>query len=425
MADFYTVNIMLGGWLRTLPPHIPSAIIISWDGNVCLTSSRPKQFETPRQSTARQFGRILATGMKPIPRSHNRTCQSRDGEKECGDLERIHERPPGRDRETVVLHGASSSGGNRAIFLSQLPAPWPGDQSRSRSRLQNACVDVQRFGADAGSREWEYPHADGAPPRKMEVQQRRLCFTELSPAELPRHADEFGHFALEFEIDVLTIPVFYIPRQVGSEGEVTALGSILVIQIIDAMILAMRLAGVKKILEDAPLAAGEFPCTFGFTETKLQTFNLDVAETRKVIEAFTYSLTPPDMLEDSLTALLSFFYPADDIERNKTLAYYRQREWRIVGNIAVRREELMRRPRTEFVERLLEIDQEFFGREFPPSSGKRLADEIYVFPGIGEKRIIEMARRIIVPDVAVGKAKSILKCVTNPPPVIGFSDLRR
>jgi len=272
---------------------------------------------------------------------------------------------------------------------------------------------------------WEYPHADGAPPRKMEVQQRRLCFTELSPAELPRHADEFGHFALEFEIDVLTIPVFYIPRQVGSEGEVTALGSILVIQIIDAMILAMRLAGVKKILEDAPLAAGEFPCTFGFTETKLQTFNLDVAETRKVIEAFTYSLTPPDMLEDSLTALLSFFYPADDIERNKTLAYYRQREWRIVGNIAVRGEELMRRPRTEFVERLLEIDQEFFGREFPPSSGKRLADEIYVFPGIGEKRIIEMARRIIVPDVAVGKAKSILKCVTNPPPVIGFSDLRR
>jgi hypothetical protein len=276
---------------------------------------------------------------------------------------------------------------------------------------------------------WEYPHADGAPPRKMEVQQKRVCFTELSPAELPHHADEFGHFALEFEIDVLkglgAIPVFYIPRQISGGGEVAALGSILVIQIIDAMILAMRLAGVKKKLDDAPFATGEFPCTFGFTETKLQTFNLDVAEARKFIQAFTYSLTPPDMLENSLTALLSFFYPADDIERNKTLAYYRQREWRIVGNIAVRGEELMRRPRIEFVERLLEIDPEFFGREFPPSSGKRLADDIYVFPGIAEKRIIEMARRIIVPDAAIERAKSIVKCATNPPAVIGFKELLR
>jgi hypothetical protein len=275
---------------------------------------------------------------------------------------------------------------------------------------------------------WEYPHADGAPPRKMEVQQKRVCFTELSPAELPRHADEFGHFALEFEIDVLkglgAIPVFYIPRQVSGGDEVTSLGSILVIQIIDAMILAMRLAGVKKNLDNAPFATGEFPCTFGFTETKLQTFNLDAAEARKFIQAFTYSLTPPDMLENSLAALLSFFYPADDIERNKTLAYYRQREWRIVGNIAVRGEELMRRPRTEFVERLLEIDPEFFGREFPPSSGRRLADDIYVFPGIGEKRIIEMARRIIVPDAAVERAKSIVECVTDPPPVIGFRELQ-
>jgi hypothetical protein len=157
---------------------------------------------------------------------------------------------------------------------------------------------------------WEYPHADGAPPRKMEVQQKRVCFTELSPADLPRHADEFGHFALEFEIDVLkglgAIPVFYIPKRIGEASEVTALGSILVIQIIDAMVLAMRLAGVKKNLDDAPLATGKFSCEFGFTESKLRTFNLDAAETRKFIEAFTYSITPPDMLENSLTALLSF-----------------------------------------------------------------------------------------------------------------------
>jgi hypothetical protein len=63
---------------------------------------------------------------------------------------------------------------------------------------------------------WEYPHADGSPPRKIEMVQRRVSFTELSPCELPRHAEEFGRFALEFEIDTLkslyALPVFYIPR---------------------------------------------------------------------------------------------------------------------------------------------------------------------------------------------------------------------
>src|SRR5260370_1024189 len=63
---------------------------------------------------------------------------------------------------------------------------------------------------------WEYPHADGSRPREMTMVQRRACFTELSPRELPRHASEFGHFALEFEVDTLkslhALPVFYLPR---------------------------------------------------------------------------------------------------------------------------------------------------------------------------------------------------------------------
>jgi hypothetical protein len=44
--------------------------------------------------------------------------------------------------------------------------------------------------------------------------QRRICFTELSPSELPDHADDFGPFALEFSIDALRelsgMPVFYV-----------------------------------------------------------------------------------------------------------------------------------------------------------------------------------------------------------------------
>jgi hypothetical protein len=50
---------------------------------------------------------------------------------------------------------------------------------------------------------WSYPHADGTPPREQRTIQRRIYFTELAPHELKRHAEEFGHFALEFEVDAL------------------------------------------------------------------------------------------------------------------------------------------------------------------------------------------------------------------------------
>ena len=44
---------------------------------------------------------------------------------------------------------------------------------------------------------WQYPHADGSPPREQQIPQRTACFTELSVAELQRHAKEFGNFALD------------------------------------------------------------------------------------------------------------------------------------------------------------------------------------------------------------------------------------
>jgi hypothetical protein len=117
---------------------------------------------------------------------------------------------------------------------------------------------------------WKTPHADGSPPRVQETIQRRVCFTELAPSELARHAEEFGHFALEFDVDTLkrmgAMPVFYIPQSAGDGEGVASLGSTLVMQSTDAMILAMRLAGITKMLADATgVNEGRFDCTCGVT----------------------------------------------------------------------------------------------------------------------------------------------------------------
>jgi hypothetical protein len=273
---------------------------------------------------------------------------------------------------------------------------------------------------------WSHPHADGTPPRDQQVIQRRICFTELAPRELSDHASVFGHFALEFDIHTLkrlgAMPVFYIPQATDEDTYgVTSLGATLVVQAIDAMVLAMRIAGVKSLLE-APATEKEIDCIFGFTTPK--TFRLDVAETRKVLEAFTYAITPPDMLEQALTGLLGCFYPADNLRSNTALAYYRQREWRIGWNFAVKGEEVMRKPSEEMKARLLDIDPEFFGRDFPTASGPRqLASEALVFPGLGGKRIIEMAHRIVVPRNALDETRSLIERFAPAVPIICIEDL--
>jgi hypothetical protein len=275
---------------------------------------------------------------------------------------------------------------------------------------------------------WQYSHADGTPPRTHEIQQTRICFTDLSPSELRRHAENFGHFALEFRIDALkslgAIPVFYIPQPGASAEPPAEGGSIVVMQAIDAAVLIGGLARVKQDIEAASSStSGRRDWLFGSDSQRL--FSLDVAETRRAIEAFTYGLTPPDMLFHGLMALLYLFYPADDVIRNDELTYYRQREWRIGRNFAIRGEEVMRRPSAELIERVLNIDRAWWGEEFPRGSGsmERRVEKLLVYPGIGGKRIIEMANRVIVPQEAVERAKTILKDLNPSPPVISLADI--
>jgi hypothetical protein len=268
---------------------------------------------------------------------------------------------------------------------------------------------------------WEYEHMDGSPSRTSEVLQQRVCFTELEPQELSRHAQQFGRFALEFTVPALkslgAIPVFYIPRAMSAATGAEGAASTLVMQFIDAMILVMRIAGVGKAIATSDQREGTIPCTFGFKESGDKTFNLEVGETIRVLEAFTHALTPPDILLPALEGMLKFFYPADDLRHDEVLRYYREREWRIAGNMAIRGVEMMRGPSPELIERLKALDTDFFSREFPPKSGKSLAEGVFVLPGLGDKGILQMVNRVIVPTEAMPVVRAILKDLSDAPPI--------
>jgi hypothetical protein len=185
----------------------------------------------------------------------------------------------------------------------------------------------------------------------------------------------------------------------------------------------MRIAGVSKAIAASGQRERTFPCTFGFKESGNKTFDLEVGETMRVLEAFTHAITPPDILLPALEGMLKFFYPADDLHHDEVLGYYREREWRIAGNIAIRGVEMMRRPSTELIERLKTLDGDFFGREFPPNSGRSLAEGVFVIPGLGTQSILQMANRVIVPEEAASKVETILKDLLDAPIIASLKSL--
>jgi hypothetical protein len=84
---------------------------------------------------------------------------------------------------------------------------------------------------------------------------------------------------------------------------------------------------------------------------------------------------------------------------------------------------MMRRPSTELIERLKALDNEFFGREFPPNSGKSLADGVFVLPGLENRRILQMVNRVIVPAAAVSRVQAILKDLPEAPAIASLESL--
>jgi hypothetical protein len=287
---------------------------------------------------------------------------------------------------------------------------------------------------------WEYPHSENSSSRKMQIVQKRACFTELAPSELPRHAEEFGNFTLEFETEALkelgALPVFYIAMGPDSVGA-ASLGQRIVMQIVDAMCLMDRIARTKKWLEELKPIQSHIDIDYGF-DNGTRKINLDIKEAEKFIDGITFGVTPTDMLRFGLEGALNFFYAADadSTRKNSALKYYRQREWRIAANVARMGKELMGLPPVALIDRLIALDSDFFARKFPkehevltnPSLtgktlGKRLVDWIYVYHGIDDRHVVGAARRVIVPRAAVSSAKDILSHHPKAPPVVTIEDL--
>lgn len=279
---------------------------------------------------------------------------------------------------------------------------------------------------------WKYDHSDGSAPRQEELLQKRICFTELSPKELPVHCKTFGHFAIEFDIVALkqmgAIPVFYIPIDMSGKEKGAGVGSILLIQLLDVYNFLFTLNAINE-LPSKGIVAKKLPLTKNHPQNPAlnKTFEIDSEETFKLIEAVNHGLTPLPMLLNSVSSVLNFFYPADNTLHNKLLDYYRQREWKICLNLNLPGYSQMLRQLTDSEKNiLLDIDSTFFGKSiFFQHQTLSLLNECLVFNTFIDKHPLEFANRIIVPETALSSAKDLLKKVNININVVSIEELNK
>jgi len=234
------------------------------------------------------------------------------------------------------------------------------------------------------------------------------------------HADRFGHFALEFEIPVLrhlgAFPVFYIPRRSKTSTGLEDLAYNFVGRLAEIYILLDRMGKLEDALknhvgmEHAPLIIKRGKrktrsrCSYGGADD--------------IFSSLTASLDSVGDLGATLEMLMTFYYPLENLRYTGILGYYRQREWRISANMTENGVPLARPINAAEKDLLLGLDKAFFMRRIRFAKGTyRSVDTCEFYERFEERPIIQYVRRVIVPSIAVAKARDILSEPTDPPVV--------
>jgi hypothetical protein len=117
---------------------------------------------------------------------------------------------------------------------------------------------------------------------------------------------------------------------------------------------------------------------------------------------------------------MNLTYPTDEFGTGE-FGYFKEREWRIVPNLAQAGGTwLYPAPDAAQAKELRELDQEFFNKVI---GGKPQVEQCAYLRDIGGRNVVERARRIIVPPDAVGRTKELAVARGYPPERVVPGDL--
>jgi hypothetical protein len=221
--------------------------------------------------------------------------------------------------------------------------------------------------------------------KRAPLVQDRLCFTAIEPKYLRAHARAFGIFSLEYDAHVVRSfgaqPVMYLTGELSDGRLLNRAGTDLARHALESREVLKRLWK----LSDKKNALGR---------------------KAKEVKRRVYPYGEPfQRCFFSIQALLNLYYPTDRKHRTKPLHFFRQREWRIIPNFAYRNKWLYPFLTASEKRVLMRINPQFF--QVRVGRRKRIS-RCMRFPKVGGSKVLEGARRLIVPDRFLARVRRIV-----------------
>jgi hypothetical protein len=270
--------------------------------------------------------------------------------------------------------------------------------------------------------EWKQPLSDGS-YRTTFLLQRRICFTELEASDVPEHAKKFGPLSIEFSQDILrelgALPVFYVPQGIKDDRSLSNAGATVVTQLADIKYTINQLRQLSQfsnpeylVKHFAPQGATHVDekCMLNLTNVDEQNkptavYPFSIKSVRDILSYIGYKNAPFDLMEGVLSLMQNLFYPTDDAKHDEKLAYYQQREWRLVPGLCINNTPQGRTPTLEEKMCLLKINNTFWSKElhFDKCLFPRI-EKAYVIDSFEGRPVAEAISRIFVPPDAYNRA---------------------
>ena len=310
------------------------------------------------------------------------------------------------------------------IFYHSFPRPRQGEtQSDTASRGWAILRSMTKLGLILAPEvvEWRTPVSLGT-PSPIQVLQRRICFTELSPQELSQHSMRFGPFALEFDTVALrrfgALPVIYMPQALSEQDHLALLGPFVVGHLDQIRGTLERLDQLAHLDDPAyvqNLGSNVVPDDFMVILSNgdalrgtVQEFQIPWKVIRDLLSFIGFETAPFNAMTGVTSVAQTLFYPTDDDHHEQELGYYRQREWRITADYYVNGLPRGRSLQDEEKDLLLEVDRYFWKGNTHTSNPNPRVDEALALVQPAPAKLLDKATRIIVPDEIYGQARQTL-----------------
>ena len=247
--------------------------------------------------------------------------------------------------------------------------------------------------------------------------QKRCCFTCIHPEKLRGHIEIFGKFSIEFPVNNFKKmggnPVTYLAIINEKDySDLEGIASMLMIRIGEITDLLTQLSDCHEKINNYNGDMNDF--ILMKKGGKKYPINCSFSSAQALLNELSANKQPFDILLNAIRGMCGLFVPADDIKNNKSLAYYREREWRIIANMSMYGKEIDTPLGKKQAKYICEINPNFFNRKMKFHTGTyKTIDQCKLLKEINGKHILEFASRVIVPKQTVNEVQQILNEFKN------------